>query len=131
MVKIWWDSSKLLTIAITSLILINFSALQWNCKKIWIWNLDQNLIMASLIMTIYTVLFYKFYAILRWKEHTTQVIINFSFKMFKMRFLRSSKMFKNSMKLTQKSITGKAVPNSWYFFVITNVGHYYARSNYW
>ena len=38
-------------------------------------------------------------------------------------------IFKNvqsSLKLTQKSVIGKAAPSSWYFYVISNVPHYYA-----
>ena len=34
-------------------------------KQIWIWNIDQNLILDSLIMAVYSVLFYKLYTILR------------------------------------------------------------------
>ena len=34
-------------------------------KKIWNWNLDQHLIMASLVTAVYTVLFKKLYTILR------------------------------------------------------------------
>ena len=51
--------------------------------------------MTLLIKVIYTVLFYKPYTILMQKEPTRQEI-NFSFKMFKMRFLRSSKCSKTT-----------------------------------
>ena len=48
--------------------LVTFSAVQWNCKIIWNWSLDRNLIMVLLIMVIYSGLFGKLYTILRWKE---------------------------------------------------------------
>ena len=43
----------------------NFFNCPVNYKRIWNWSLDQNLIMASLIMAIYTVIFEKLYTILR------------------------------------------------------------------
>ena len=43
----------------------NFFSCPVNCKRIWNWSLDQNLIMALLIMAIYTVMFEKLYTILR------------------------------------------------------------------
>ena len=49
---------------------------------------------------IYTELFEKLYTILRKKEPRRQDITNFSFKMFKMRFLRSSKYSKTTVELT-------------------------------
>ena len=55
-----WYLLKLLTITIISLILVTFSAVLWNCKRIWNWNLDRNLIMDLLIMAIYKVLFESF-----------------------------------------------------------------------
>ena len=63
--------------------------------------MDQNLIMALLIMDICTVLFEKRYTILRWKQSRRQDITNFSFKMFKIiRSLRSSKCLKTTVELT-------------------------------
>ena len=61
-VERWWYLSKLLTITITS---FNFFSCPVNCKRIWYWNLDRNLISALLIMAICTVLFEKLYTILR------------------------------------------------------------------
>ena len=55
----WWYLSKHLTITITSLILVTFLAVLSSCKRIWIWDLDRNLMMA-----IYKVLFGKLYTIL-------------------------------------------------------------------
>ena len=43
----------------------NFFSCPVNCKRIWNWSLDRNLIMALLIMAIYTVMFEKLYTILR------------------------------------------------------------------
>ena len=43
----------------------NFFSCPVNCKGIWNWSLDRNLIMALLIMAIYTVMFEKLYTILR------------------------------------------------------------------
>ena len=43
----------------------NFFSCPVNCKRIWNWSLDWNLIMALLIMAIYTVMFEKLYTILR------------------------------------------------------------------
>ena len=57
---------QILIITIPSLILVAFRAAQKNCKRIWNWNLDRNLIMALLIMAIYTVLLEKqLYTILK------------------------------------------------------------------
>ena len=54
-----------------------------------------------IIMAIYTVLFERFYTILKKKEPRRQEITNFSFKMIKIiRFLRSSKYLKITVKLT-------------------------------
>ena len=36
--------------------LVTFSAFLWNCKRIWNWNLDLNLIMVFLIMAVCTML---------------------------------------------------------------------------
>ena len=78
-----------------------------NCKKIWNWSLDRNLIMALLILAIYTVLFEKLYTILRYKQPMRHEITNLSFKIFIiMRFLRSLKCSKTTFELmftTQKS----------------------------
>ena len=53
--------------------------------------------------------------------------------MFKIRFSKSSKCSKTTwnlpeqpVELTQKLATGKTVPHSCYFYIVTNVGHYYA-----
>ena len=43
----------------------NFFSCPVNCKRIWNWRLDRNLIIALLIMAIYAVLFEKVYTILR------------------------------------------------------------------
>ena len=51
-------------------------------------NLEQNLILALLIMVIHTVLFWTLYTILGYKENTRQEIISFPFKIFKMEFFR-------------------------------------------
>ena len=57
--------------------------------------------MTLLIMAICTVLFERFYKILRYKEPRRQLITNFSFKMFKIiRSLRSSKCLKTTVELT-------------------------------
>ena len=57
---------QILIITIPSLILVTFRAAQKNCKRTWNWNLDRNLIMALLIMAIYTVLLEKqLYTILK------------------------------------------------------------------
>ena len=57
--------------------------------------------MTLLIMAICTVLFEKFYKILRWKEPRRQDITNFSFKIFKvMRSLRPSNCLKTTVELT-------------------------------
>ena len=42
-----------------------FSTVLWNCKRIWNWNLDRNLIMTLLIMVICTVLLEKLYTVLK------------------------------------------------------------------
>ena len=82
-------------------IFVTFSAFLTNCKRIWNWNLDRNLVMALLIMAIYTVLFEKLYIILRQKEPRGQDTSNFSLKMFKiMRFFRSSICSKTIVELT-------------------------------
>ena len=61
-VERWGNLSKLLTITITS---FNFFSCPVNCKRIWYWNLDRNLILVLLIMAICTVLFGNLYTILR------------------------------------------------------------------
>ena len=95
--KRWWYLSKRLTITISCLILVTFSAVQLNWRRIWNWNLSRNLIIPLLIMATCTVLFEKLYTILRWKEPRRQDRSNFSFKMFKlMRSLRASKCLKTS-----------------------------------
>ena len=83
-------------------------------------------------MVFSTALFWKLYTILRQKEHTRQEITNFSFKIFKINFFRSSKKSKatwNSPEqphvLTQKLEKGKTAPHLWYSYVVTNVGLHY------
>ena len=56
--KRWWYLSKLLTITITS---FNFSNCPVNCKRIWNWNLDQNLIMTLIILAFCTVVWKALY----------------------------------------------------------------------
>ena len=60
-------------------------------------------------------------------------MVNFPFKMFKIRFLRSSKCSKTTgnlpeqlVKLTQKLTTDTTALNSWYSYVVTVAFHYYA-----
>ena len=56
--KRWWYLSKLLTITITS---FNFSNCPVNYKRIWNWNLDQNLIMTLIILAFCTVVWKALY----------------------------------------------------------------------
>ena len=77
-----------------------FSTVLWNCKRIWNWNLDRNLIMTLLIMVICSAVWKTLYNI-KIKEPRRQDIINFSFKMFKiMKSLRSSKCLKTTFEVT-------------------------------
>ena len=69
-------------------------------QRIWIWNLDQNLIMALLVVAICSVPF---------KKLAREEICNFSFKMFEMRFSRFWKCLsttwsslEQTVELTQK-----------------------------
>ena len=77
--------------------------------------------------------FEKLCTVLRKEETTRQEIVDFPFKMFKMRFLRSWKCLKitwNSpeqpVELTQNLAIVTATPHSWYSNVVTIVAHYYA-----
>ena len=72
-------------------------------------------------MVIYITLLQKLGTILWSKEGIEQEIINFSFKMFKMRLLTSAKC------LTQRLASGKIGLHSLYSYVVTNVSHYYSE----
>ena len=72
----------------------HFSSSQLNCKTIWIWNFNGNLIMALLLTAVWTVLFWKLYSSLRWQEPMKQKIVNFYFKMFKVTFSKPSECSK-------------------------------------
>ena len=76
-------------------------------------------------MAVCIVLFWKLYTVLRKKEPTRQEIVNFSFKMFNMRFLRSWKCLKTtwnspgqSVELTQNLATDTATPYSWHSYAV-------------
>ena len=84
-------------------------------------------------MAVCTMLLLKLYPDFREKEHTKQEIVNCSFKMFKVRFLRSSKCLKtiwnlpgHPVELNQKSATATTPLHSWYSYSVAIVGHYYA-----
>ena len=62
-------------------------------QRFWIWNIDQNLNMALLIVAVCTVLLFSSLTRFSGKENP-QVICNFSFQIFKMRFSRFSKCLK-------------------------------------
>ena len=79
--------------------------------------------MISLIVPVYTVLFYK---------HTKQEICYFSFQKFKNEIFKTIKMFKCNMKFTRaacwinsKMSSRNKKPHSWYSYFVTLVGHYY------
>ena len=70
---------------------------QW----IWIWNLHQSLIVASLIVAVCTVLLQKLYTILRKEEPTRQEICNFFLE--NVQNFKILKMLENNMKFTREA----------------------------
>ena len=93
-------------------------------QRIWIWNLDQNLIIALLIMAVCTVLFWKLYpgfletrASPRGKRFLFSVQSDV-FEIFKM-FKNNSKLPGQPVELTQKLAAATAAPQSWYSYSVT------------
>ena len=64
----------------------------------WIWNIDQNLNIALLIMAVSTVLSKSFTQCSRKKEPTSQGMCKFSLQNFQNETFKIFKMFKNNMK---------------------------------
>ena len=89
--KRWWYLSKLLTITITSFIFVAFSAALQNCKRIWSWNFDRNLIMA-----IYATAWKSLYNFKIKRSQEGRFLTNFSFNFQNNENFEIFKLFKNN-----------------------------------